>query len=255
MRVIVPRSEAVARFDEHEYVTQFQREGYYIWNGVLDDDRIAHLGEEIDRLPQGEEVRRKRNVYGVRNLLEICPAVAALAADPAVRQFVTPILKHDAFAVRAIFFDKAPGANWSLFWHQDNVISVRERIDAPGFVGWSKKAEVWQVQPPAELLSRMIAIRVHLDESGPHNGPLRVRPGSHRCGWIDDIDEWKAQAPEIVCTVGRGGVVAMCPLTLHASSASESDSHRRVIHIEFADEELPFGLAWNNRIGPTTSAR
>ena len=165
------------------------------------------------------------------------------------------MLGDGAFAVRAIFFDKVPGANWSLFWHQDNVIAVKERRDVPGFVAWSQKAGVWQVQPPAEVLAQMVAVRVHLDDCGPANGPLRVLPGSHRFGWLDEqLDEWKRRVPEVVCTAASGGVVAMCPLTLHASAASETASHRRVIHIEYAAAELPAGLQWNNRILPEGSS-
>ena len=189
-------------------------------------------------------------MYGVRNLLEICPAVRDLAANARTRQFVAPILGDGAFAVRAIYFNKTPDANWSLWWHQDNVISVASRRDVPGFVGWSNKAGVWQVQPPAEVLTNMVAVRVHLDDCGGENGPLRVLPGSHRHGWLDDaIDDWKRRVPEVVCEVGLGGVVVMCPLILHASAPSVAAGHRRVIHIEYACGELPDGLEWNQRIG------
>jgi ectoine hydroxylase-related dioxygenase (phytanoyl-CoA dioxygenase family) len=100
----------------------------------------------------------------------------------------------------------------------------------------------------------MVAVRVHLDDCGPDNGPLRVLPGSHRHGWVEDqLAHWKQTAPEITCTVGVGGIVIMCPTILHASSRSVSPSHRRVIHIEFANEELPGGLEWNQRIAPTTA--
>src|SRR6266581_105158 len=140
----------------------------------------------------------------------------------------------------------------SEFWQQDNVIAVRERLEVPGFVGWSQKAGVWQVQPPVEVLAQMIAVRVHLDDCGADNGPLRVLPGSHRCGWLDDdLDAWKAGVPEMVCTVKCGGILVMCPLLLHASAASESAGHRRVIHIEYAAADLPAGLDWNIRIAPT----
>jgi len=196
------------------------------------------------------EVRKKRGVYGIRNLLEICDAVRTLAADARIRQFPTAYLGDKAFAVRAIFFDKVPDANWSLFWHQDKVIAVNERIDVPGFLGWSQKAGVWQVQPPVEILAQMMAVRIHLDDCPANNGPLRVMPGSHRFGWLDDqLDEWKQRGQEVVCTVGCGGVVTMSPLTLHASAASQAVGHRRVIHIEYAAADLPAGLEWNNRIG------
>ena len=242
-------------FDAERYAADFERDGYFIREGVLSAEEVEQLRTAVSQIPNGDAVRRRRGVYGVRNLLEICPDVQRLARQPRVRQFVLPILGNRAFAVRAIFFDKVPDANWSLFWHQDNVVSVAQRRDAPGFTGWSYKAGVWQVQPPAHVLARMVAVRVHLDDSGPDNGPLRALPGSHRFGWLDDqLDEWKQRVPEVVCAVGCGGVVAMCPLTLHASSPSQAASHRRVIHIEYACDNLPEGLEWNNRVGSWDAA-
>ena len=38
----------------------------------------------------------------------------------------------------------------------------------------------------------------------------------------------------IDCVVGRGGVIAMSPLIVHASSKIVSDEPRRVLHIEYA---------------------
>jgi len=231
------------------YARRFAEAGYFVAESVLSPIDVERLRQAIANLPAGKEVRRRRGVYGVRNLLEICPEIRELARDARIRRFVAPILGNGAFAVRAVFFDKLPDANWSLFWHQDNAIAVIGRLDVPGFTGWSNKAGVWQVQPPADILSRMVAVRVHLDDCGPANGPLRVLPGSHRLGWLDDeLAEWKQRVPEVVCTVSAGGIVVMCPLTLHASAAATTPGHRRVIHIEFANEELPGGLDWNSRV-------
>jgi len=239
-------------FDKPLYAAAFRRDGYFIQNEVLSQADLDQLRQAVAAVPDGEAVRRKRNVYGVRNLLEICPTVRTLAATPHIRQFATAILGEAAFAVRAILFDKVPGANWSLFWHQDNVIAVQERRDVPDFMGWSQKAGVWQVQPPAEILANMVAVRIHLDDCGADNGPLRVLPGSHRHGWLDDsIDRWKAEVPEVICAVRCGGVVTMCPLTLHASAPAKIAGHRRVIHIEYAATELPLGLQWQDRLGET----
>jgi ectoine hydroxylase-related dioxygenase (phytanoyl-CoA dioxygenase family) len=240
------------KFDPVTYADSFRRDGYYLCEHVLSHAEVDELRQAIDEIPDGDEVRRKRNVYGVRNLLQICPAVRELAAWPHIRKFVVPLLGESAFAVRAIFFDKVPGANWSLFWHQDKVISVARRAELPGYIGWSNKAGVWQVQPPAEVLASMVAVRVHLDDCRATNGPLRVIPGSHRCGWIEELDDWKLRVPEVVCTVSCGGVVTMCPLTLHASSRSEESARRRVIHIEYAAAELPDGLDWNIRVGESS---
>jgi ectoine hydroxylase-related dioxygenase (phytanoyl-CoA dioxygenase family) len=101
------------------------------------------------------------------------------------------------------------------------------------------------------VLAGMLAVRVRLDDSGPENGPLRVFPGSHRFGWLDDqLDDRKKRVPEVTCTVRKGGVVTMCPLLLHASAKSASVGHRRVIHIEYARDSLPEGLEWNIRVSP-----
>lgn len=164
-------------FDAARYAQSFGRDGYFICENALSPAEVEELRQAIANIPAGDEVRRKRSVYGVRNLLEICPAVRELAGQRRIRQFVVPILGDHAFAVRAIFFDKLAGVNWSLFWHQDNVISVAQRVELPGYLGWSNKVGVWQVQPPAEVLANMVAVRVHLDDCSATNGPLRVIPG------------------------------------------------------------------------------
>jgi ectoine hydroxylase-related dioxygenase (phytanoyl-CoA dioxygenase family) len=234
----------------HELLAaQFAEHGYFIAEDVLSQGDVERLRKAIADLPQNENVRKRQGVYGVRHLLEVCPEVRQAASDPRVRAFATAILGEGAFAVRAVFFDKVPGANWSLFWHQDNIITVADRIDVPGFTGWSQKAGVWQVQPTAEVLSGMLALRIHLDDCGPRNGPLRVLPGTHRSGWIDDsLEAWKARVAEVVCVARSGGIVGMCPLTLHASSPADVPCHRRVIHIEYANQELPAGLQWRTQL-------
>jgi len=38
----------------------------------------------------------------------------------------------------------------------------------------------------------------------------------------------------VECVTGKGGVVAMRPLLVHASSKSQTETPRRVLHIEYA---------------------
>jgi hypothetical protein len=237
--------------EQMEYAEQFRERGFAVFPQLLPEAEIERLRLAIEAIPDCDAVRRKRNVYGVRNLLDLAPEVRRLAALPLVRQLVTPLLGDEAFAARAIFFDKVVGANWALGWHQDSVIAVKEPRDLPGFLAWGLKAGVWQVQPPPEILAKMVAVRVHLDDCGPENGPLRVIPGSHRHGWLDnEIDRWKREVEPVSCLVSAGGAITMCPLILHASSKAIAPSHRRVIHIEYASQELPDGLEWHRRIGP-----
>jgi ectoine hydroxylase-related dioxygenase (phytanoyl-CoA dioxygenase family) len=83
----------------------------------------------------------------------------------------------------------------------------------------------------------VIALRLHLDDSTSTNGPLRVISGSHQDGLLSDsqILARAKQGPEVERTVPRGGVIAMRPLLIHASSKSEDHQPRRVLHIEYAD--------------------
>jgi Phytanoyl-CoA dioxygenase (PhyH) len=232
-----------------DYAEQFRERGFALFPRLLDEGEVDRLRRAIEAIPDCDAVRRKRNVYGVRNLLDLSPDVCRLARLPEIRRLVTPILGEQAFAARAIFFDKVPGANWALGWHQDSVIAVAEKAEVPGFLAWGQKAGVWQVQPPPAILAAMVAVRVHLDDCHADNGPLRVLPGSHRHGWLDnEIGRWKRDVEPVSCLTDAGGAVAMCPLILHASSKAESPSHRRVIHIEFAGEDLPGGLQWHRRI-------
>jgi ectoine hydroxylase-related dioxygenase (phytanoyl-CoA dioxygenase family) len=149
--------------------------------------------------------------------------------------------------VRGILFDKLPGANWKVTWHQDLSIAVKERHELPGYGPWSVKEGVPHVQPPIEVLKKMLTLRLHLDDCFVDNGPVRVLAKTHDMGLLDTakIAALRQQLPEIPATTSAGGILLMRPLLLHASSAAVAPKHRRVIHIEYAQSELPPPLKWN----------
>ncbi len=186
---------------------------------------------------------------GIRNLLEL-RSVQDLIHVPALRAMATAWVGDDAFVVRGILFDKTPSANWKVAWHQDLTVAVREPRSAPDFGAWSTKEGVLHVQAPAHVLERMVAIRVHLDDCGLDDGPVRVLPGSHRHGRLSatQIKAWIERAEPVACPVERGGILAFRPLLLHASSPATSPGHRRVVHLEFASGSLPHGLEWHTRM-------
>ncbi len=186
--------------------------------------------------------------HAKRNLLDI-PIVRELAVSEPVRQLVTACLGEECFAVRGILFNKSPDSNWKVAWHQDRTIAVREQKDVAAFGPWSVKAGVASVQPPAAVMARVLAIRLHLDESHENNGPLRVIPGSHKVGCLSmaEVASWR-ERPSVICMVPRGGAMLMRPLLLHASSSCSKPEPRRVIHLEFAAENLPGGLEWHDRV-------
>jgi ectoine hydroxylase-related dioxygenase (phytanoyl-CoA dioxygenase family) len=48
------------------------------------------------------------------------------------------------------------------------------------------KEAVNYAHAPREALERVVALRLHLDDSNENNGPLRVLPGTHRGGVLTD---------------------------------------------------------------------
>jgi ectoine hydroxylase-related dioxygenase (phytanoyl-CoA dioxygenase family) len=59
------------------------------------------------------------------------------------------------------------------------------------------------------------------------------------------MDELVSEVPEEICCLHAGDALVMRPLLLHASSPSRKPDHRRVIHLEFAAEDLlPPSMKW-----------
>ncbi len=101
------------------------------------------------------------------------------------------------------------------------------------------------VHAPAAALEHVLALRIHLDDSTQENGPLRVLPGTHQMGVLTDnqVAQLAKELIPLACTVPKGGVLAMRPLIVHASSKSQSEEPRRVLHIEYATRlEIDGGL-------------
>lgn len=205
--------------------------GFAIVEGVLPAMEVHAIAEHVERA----DVARTR--AGARNVLAV-PAVARLARDERLESIASGVLGAPAFAFKATLFDKSPRSNWLVTWHQDTALPVRERRDAPGWSAWSRKAGVLHAHAPASVLERIVAIRVHLDDSTAANGPLRVLPGTHGFGVLADarIDECARAVPAVECTVGAGGLVVMRPLLVHSSSKATDGRPRRVLHLEFASE-------------------
>lgn len=214
-------------------------DGFAIVRDGLPLDCVLRLIAALERLPELRD-------SNARSIAASVPEIAELAASSPVQALATTIVGDEAFLARSILFDKTPGSNWKVAWHQDLTIAVREKRDLPGFGPWSMKRGVIHVQPPAAVIEGMITLRIHLDDCDESNGALRVIPGSHRVGRLapSDIAKWRERAPAVTCVVPRGGILIMRPLLLHASSPAVRPAHRRVIHLEFAASPLAGGLEW-----------
>ncbi|MBI2260484.1 MAG: phytanoyl-CoA dioxygenase family protein [Caulobacterales bacterium] len=179
-----------------------------------------------------------------------------IAGDPRLTELLSPsgrvgriaagLTSYRARPVRAIIFDKTANANWSVAWHQDRTIPVKERLDVEGFGPWSIKDGLLHVAPPFEVLARMATLRVHLDAVESDNAPLRIAVGSHRLGRVaaGDAGTRAAGAPQQVCLAEAGDIWAYRTPILHASDRAVTTGRRRVLQVDYADFNLPEGLKW-----------
>lgn len=167
-----------------------------------------------------------------------------LLDEPLVRSVVNEIrellvaggfLQSSAQAIQAITFDKMAGKNWKVAWHQDVMFPFAGFVTHPDYGARSIKEGVSYARPPREVLDALLAVRLHLDDCGPTNGPLRISPGSHLKGVLSsrEIREHVAAHGEMMCSAGVGDLLLMRPLLLHASSKATKPGHRRVLHLVY----------------------
>jgi ectoine hydroxylase-related dioxygenase (phytanoyl-CoA dioxygenase family) len=210
-------------------------QGFAIVEAVLDGTEVAELARTLET----SDLDRSR--AGARHLMNH-PAVSAVAADLRMVAIAKWFLGDTAIPYKATLFDKSPARNWLVAWHQDTALPLSERREIPEWGPWSTKAGVTYALAPASALAQVVALRLHLDDSRPDNGPLRVLPGTHALGLLteSDIARLTTEISAVDCTVPAGGVIAMRPLIVHASSKADSYLPRRVLHIEYA-RSLDFG--------------
>lgn len=205
----------------------FAKDGFQIIEGVLSE-------AECDRL--SEHLCTDESRAGFRHLMSD-PFVLALAFDERLKAITTNISGRPLIPYKATLFQKTGKANWLVPWHQDTTLPLESPPEGDGWGPSSVKDGISFAHAPTLALSNILALRVHLDASTRQNGPLKVIPGSHHERIVDDgeFGEW-AKKDSSVCLVGKGGVIAISPLLVHASSKCTDNQPRRVLHIEYATE-------------------
>jgi len=155
--------------------------GFRIVNGVLDAAETSQLLRALGKAPL------TRSRAGARHLMKH-PAVSDVANDPRLLAIASGFLGPSAVPYRATLFDKYSSRNWLVTWHQDVALPLQERRDVPGWSSWSIKSGITYAHAPATALSRVVALRLHFDDSQEDNGPLRVLPGTHALGVLSEAD-------------------------------------------------------------------
>jgi ectoine hydroxylase-related dioxygenase (phytanoyl-CoA dioxygenase family) len=221
--------------------SHFDEVGFHVRENILTQNEIRALLSAL--VDQKREVRQG----GIRRIEQLVPAVKLISESEKILSIAEHYLKATPQFVRAIYFDKTPESNWSVAWHQDKTVIVSDRFESPEWGPWSRKADVWHVQPPLVVLENMITVRLHLDRSTMSNGCLKFIPGSHKQGLMksQQVHQYVQQCESAYCEAPIGSVLVMRPHIFHASEKSINQEPRRVLHFEYSSYVLPEGISWS----------
>ncbi|MDR6240008.1 phytanoyl-CoA dioxygenase family protein [Aureibacter tunicatorum] len=232
-----------------EYKEQLNENGFSTTDSLYGDHEIQLLKNIIDEWQASNmESDGSSQVFSIRRLIKKIPSLLPVLLNDKLKQLVTELGGEDFFLVKAIYFDKPENFNWFVSYHQDLSITVDRKHDASGYTKWTSKHGQIGVIPPQDILENIFTIRIHLDDTDNSNGALRVIPKSHSKG-IRKFTELDAleKDTEVLCPVNEGEAMLMKPLSFHASSKSNMTHRRRVMHLEFSNQDLKVPLNWGEK--------
>jgi ectoine hydroxylase-related dioxygenase (phytanoyl-CoA dioxygenase family) len=228
---------------------ELANKGYTVIDNVFSAEETAEILEAITAADTSKDTFRKTNdLFAVRQFFKEFPQLTKVVFNANLKKVIDEVAGPGYFVVKSIYFDKPPTSNWYVAYHQDLTISVKDKADTEGYGPWTKKQAQFAVQPPVELLENIFTLRIHLDDTNEDNGALKVVPGSHKKKiYRPESIDWNNETEEI-CVVEKGGIMIMSPLLLHSSGRTVNNKRRRVIHIEFASQQLPETLDWAEKM-------
>lgn len=226
-----------------------QENGFTVINNIFSDKEIEKITKVIQNIDTSKETFRKsEDLFAIRQFLKEIPKVKDFIFNDNIKEIIENIFGEEYLAVKSIYFDKPEKSNWYVAYHQDLTISVNRKVELENFGPWTTKQNQFAVQPSLNILENIFTIRIHLDDTDENNGALKVVPKSHSKGiYRPETIDWNVET-ENICNVEKGGIMIMKPLLLHGSNRTTNGKKRRVIHIEFSNQELPKELNWSERM-------
>ena len=225
------------------YSKEINSEGFAIIEAIYSDSEVEKIISEIEKVTQATTrnatFRKSDDLFAIRQFHKEIPTTLPYIFNENLIEIIKTNFGQNYFITKSIYFDKPEKSNWFVSYHQDLTISVDKKIEVEHFENWTVKQNQFAVQPPKEILENNFTIRIHLDKTTKDNGALKVLNTSHKKGIsrVENID--LNEEIETICEVQKGGIMMMKPLLFHASNKTTNNERRRVIHIEFSNQELP----------------
>ncbi|MBF4518603.1 phytanoyl-CoA dioxygenase family protein [Flavobacterium sp. ANB] len=236
------------------YSNEINSEGFAIINDVYSENEIEKLISLIENTTENKTdngtFRKSQDLFAIRQFHKEIPETLPFIFNQDLKEIIKENFGEGYFITKSIYFDKPEKSNWFVAYHQDLTISVDKKTETENFENWTVKQNQFAVQPPKEILEDNFTIRIHIDKTTKDNGALKVINNSHSKGIlrIENLDFENEK--ETICEVQKGGIMIMKPLLFHASNKTTNNERRRVIHIEFSNQQLPNEMEWSEKIIP-----
>ena len=199
---------------------QFDRDGYAIYENVIDADLMREASDHVDWLLQKNPDLRPEQLHN--NLMTDDPFWVRLVGDERLLDIAEQYVGSDIALFASHYISKPPGDGQPVLWHQDG--------------------SYWPLDP-MEVVTLWLAV----DDSLPENGCMRVIPGTQHMQ-LHEMKRHTEEAnvlssrldPELVeedravdIVVPAGGVSVHHPNIVHGSNANTSDRRRCGLTIRY----------------------
>ena len=204
---------------------QLDREGFCLLEGIIDEAMLARLREATDRALARQAAAHFEQNRSQGSLIRVTgePLMAQLIAYPPILAALAG-LGFDAPKWGSGFIISKPPQSPPLFWHQD--------------------ARFWNDSISYTSRTIQCFLMIYLVDTTPHNGCLRLIPGSHLqrhslhdalpsaheadLGRADDMEHQAFQRAEgeVDVPVKAGDVVMGSARLLHSAHGNQSDQRR-----------------------------
>lgn len=111
------------------HLQELEQRGYTLLMGAITPDYCAGLIARLTNALNTDAasiLRSRGETYGSRDLISLLPEVCEIPRRSTLEDFVTSVLGSQAGLVRVLYFDKPPNRGWSLPWHKDDTIAVKD---------------------------------------------------------------------------------------------------------------------------------
>ncbi len=204
----------------HALKEQYDRDGYVIYENVIDADLVRETSDHVDWLLEKNPGIRPEQLHN--NLMTNDPFWVRLISDERLLDIAEQYVGPNIALFASHYISKPPGDGQPVLWHQDG--------------------SYWPLEP-MEVVTLWLAV----DDSRPENGCMRVIPGTqgmqlHEMKRHTDeanvlssrMDpEWVNENQAVDIVLQAGGVSVHHPNIVHGSNANVSDRRRCGLTIRY----------------------